>query len=501
MGKVGSVVRAEELLEPGSAVLEARGETAWRALLERLLSQRPGDPAAVDRTMSTRVLRRPSEPEFEKLSVLMPVYNERWTLAEVVGRVLRSPVPLELELVVVDDGSDDGSWDVIQELAGRDRRIKAVRHAKNRGKGAAVRTAIESMTGDVAVIQDADLEYDPAEFPRLLEPILDGKADAVFGSRFLGETRRALPFWHALANKTLTLLSNALTNLSLTDMETCYKMVRADVLRGLRLDAETFTIEPELTCRLAQWGARVYEVPITYAGRTYEEGKKIRPWDGMRAIGALLRARFIKPRFTRDPRHHALARQSRARHVHAWLAKAIAHHLGQHVLHVGAGIGSLSRFLANRRRLVLVEPDPACRALLRSRFGHRPHVRIDQGQVFSAADRTWPWDEPIDTIVCSELPECLPTGSDFPAWCYEALPPGGRWVIATLPGPGTRNPADLGEVLAAAGFDVTHQETFGRLTVFGGPLGRWIERWLPIRKAGRIAVGRKPLAAQRRAAA
>ncbi|MCR4415183.1 MAG: glycosyltransferase [Thermoguttaceae bacterium] len=489
------------MLEPGSTVLEARGETAWRELLDSLLSQRLGDTVAVDRTMSIRLLRRPYEPVFRKLSVLMPVYNERWTLAEVVARVLRSPVPLELELVIVDDGSDDGSWDVIQDLAGRDSRIKSVRHAKNRGKGAAVRTAIESMTGDVAVIQDADLEYDPAEFPRLLEPILEGKADAVFGSRFLGETRRALRFWHALANKALTLVSNALTNLSLTDMETCYKMVRADVLRRLRLDAETFTIEPELTCRLAQWGARVYEVPISYAGRTYEDGKKIRPWDGMRAIGALLRARFISPRFTRDPRHDALARQSRDCRAHAWLAKAIALHLGRHVLHVGAGIGALSRFFANRPSLVLVEPDPACRAILRGRFAHWAHVRIDEGQFPTPAGRAWPWDESIDTIVCSELPKGLPTGSDFSQWCYEALPPGGRCVIVSLPGHCTRHLADLGAALAAAGFDVTHQQTFGRLAVFGGPLGRWIERWLPVRKAGLIVVGQKPVAAERRAAA
>ena len=213
-------------------------------------------------------------PPITKLSVLMPVYNERWTLAEIVSRVLAAPVSLDLELITVDDGSEDGSWEELGRLAREDSRIKTFRHDRNRGKGAAVRTAIEQMTGDVAVIQDADLEYDPRDYLRLLGPILSGKAEAVYGSRFVGHPRRVLFFWHSLANRLLTLVANILNDVNLTDMETCYKMVRADVLKQLRLSGNTFTIEPELTCRLAQWGARIYEVPISYFGRAYAEGKK-----------------------------------------------------------------------------------------------------------------------------------------------------------------------------------------------------------------------------------
>ena len=244
------------------------------------------------------MMRRVAEdhPErLQRLSVLMPIYNERRTLPEIVQRVLRSPVSLEIELVAVDDCSDDGSWELIQQLAGEDARIKVVRHPRNRGKGAAVRTAIEHMTGDVAVVQDADLEYDPNDFPRLLAPIIEGKADAVFGSRFTGRTSFT---WHFAGNKVLTLVSNVLNRLNLTDMETCYKMVRADVLRQLRLRAETFTLEPELTCRLAQRRARIAEVPIRYAGRSCAEGKKLRAMDGVKALWQLFYSKFLDPQFT-----------------------------------------------------------------------------------------------------------------------------------------------------------------------------------------------------------
>lgn len=228
----------------------------------------------------------------EKLSVIMPVFNERPTLREIVDRVLRSPVPLDVELVAVDDGSSDGSWELLQQLAKNDARVRVFRHERNRGKGAAIRTAIERISGDVAVIQDADLEYDPGEYAELLAPILEDDADAVFGSRFVGHPRLVLPFWHGLVNQGLTLLSNMVNDLTLTDMETCYKMVRADILRRIRLKSNSFTIEPELTCRLARCGARIYEVPVSYSRRGFREGKKIRPIDGLKAVWAILRFRF-----------------------------------------------------------------------------------------------------------------------------------------------------------------------------------------------------------------
>jgi glycosyltransferase involved in cell wall biosynthesis len=228
-----------------------------------------------------------------RLSVIMPVYDERATV-EAAARRVRA-VPLPIELVCVDDGSTDGTADVLRALQAEGVIDHLLTHPANRGKGAAVRTGIAAATGDVIVIQDADLEYDPAQLPRLLEPIADGRADAVFGSRFAGGPHRVLYFRHTLGNRALTLLSNLFTDLNLTDMETCYKMVRADLLRSLPLRARRFGIEPELTARLAQSGARIYELPIAYDGRTYAEGKKIGWKDGVAALWHILRANLFAP--------------------------------------------------------------------------------------------------------------------------------------------------------------------------------------------------------------
>jgi glycosyltransferase involved in cell wall biosynthesis len=228
-----------------------------------------------------------------RLSVVMPVYNEAPTLAEAARRV--RAVPLEIELICVDDGSTDGSREVLRALEAEGVVDRVLVHPRNRGKGAAVRTGIAAATGDVIVVQDADLEYDPFELPRLLEPIADGRADAVFGSRFLGGPHRVLYFWHSLGNRALTLLSNMFTDLNLTDMETCYKMARADLLKSLPLRSERFGIEPELTARLAQAQARIYELPVSYDGRTYAEGKKIGWRDGIAALWHIARANLFAP--------------------------------------------------------------------------------------------------------------------------------------------------------------------------------------------------------------
>ena len=227
------------------------------------------------------------------VTAVVPAKDEEATIEESIARF--AAVPLTMEIVAVNDGSVDRTGEILDRLAKAGVISRVIHHPGNRGKGAAVRTGIQAATGHVIVIQDADLEYDPRELPVLLDPILQGKADAVFGSRFQAGPRRVLYFWHSVGNKVLTLLSNIFTDLNLTDMETCYKMVRADLMKSLPLVSERFGIEVELTARLARCGARIWEVPISYSGRTYAEGKKIGWKDGVAALWHILRFNLFTP--------------------------------------------------------------------------------------------------------------------------------------------------------------------------------------------------------------
>ncbi|MBL9123912.1 MAG: glycosyltransferase [Planctomycetaceae bacterium] len=430
-------------------------------------------------------------PALGKLSVLMPIYNERWTLRLIIARVLQSPIPIDLELVAVDDCSTDGSWELLCELAGEDPRIRAIRQPRNGGKGTAIRTAIAHMTGDVAVVQDADLEYDPAEYPRLLAPLLAGQADAVFGSRYAGATRQVRFFWHTAVNRFLTLASNLCTGLDLTDMETCYKMVRADVLRSLSLRSHTFTLEPELTSRLAQWGARIFEVPISYQGRSFREGKKIRPIDGLKALGELLRCRFVNRRYTVDA---GLAEQKALDRNARWqrrLQGIVGDFIGDHVLEAKAGIGSLSWFFGDCRRAVLVEQDPLWASILAQRFSPRENRRIELGSLANRLDcRRWR-EDCFDTVLLSDWQAESLANREPLAAAVAILAPLGHliWILPAAAGGGRsyEPPREAVDALAAAGLQVVQARLLRHWVRGGGPL------W--------VLVGKKPLAGQRALAA
>ena len=230
-----------------------------------------------------------SEGPYYKLSIIIPVYNERNTVVEAIRRSRTVDIPLEREIIVVDDGSDDGTAQILTQI--QDSTVRVVQHPVNRGKGAAIRTGLTYVTGDLVLVQDADLEYDPEDWPKLLAPVLKGKARVVYGSRFTGE-RRNMMFWHWIGNRFLSLVTNVLYNTTISDMETCYKLFDRKLLDSITLRSERFGIEPEVTAKILRTGERIYEVPISYAGREAHEGKKITWKDGFNALSVLVRCRF-----------------------------------------------------------------------------------------------------------------------------------------------------------------------------------------------------------------
>jgi glycosyltransferase involved in cell wall biosynthesis len=367
----------------------------------------------------------------------MPVYNERTVITRCISLVLAAPLPeeMERELVIVDDRSTDGTWEILQALAAEHPEIRLFRHEINRGKGAAVRSAIEKAAGDFSVVQDGDLEYDPNEYSRLLRPLLDGRADAVFGSRYLaGEQKRVLLFWHSLMNQTLTLLCNMFCNLNLTDMETCYKVFRTDLLKSIPIRSDRFGFEPEIVMKSAKRRLRIYEVPISYHGRTYEEGKKIGWKDGIQALGQILKFWLIDDLYTAPYGHGALHNLSGTPQYLNWLARTLKPHLGDTVLEVGAGIGNLTgRLIARRLQYVAGEKDPLHLHALGNRFLRTPNVEVRRLDPESAAD--FDGAPGFHTVLCLNVLEYVSEPAATLHALAGCLQPGGRLIVLVPQGP------------------------------------------------------------------
>jgi glycosyltransferase involved in cell wall biosynthesis len=365
------------------------------------------------------------------LSVIVPVFNERVTSRRLLERVCA--VPLPKEVIIVDDGSTDGTPQVLQAFAAAhaddaQNQVRLVFHERNAGKGAALRTGIAHATAPITLFQDADLEYNPDEYPRLIEPICRGEADVVFGSRFLGGPRRVLFFRHTLGNRLLTFLSNLCTDLNLTDMETCYKVFSTPILRRLHLVSNRFGIEPEITAKVARLGCRIYEVPISYHGREYWEGKKIGWRDGFAAVWTILKYAVVDDQENRDAGYKTLQRLRHARRYNDWVWEQLAPHVGDRVLEVGCGVGNFTRFLRNRERVVATDNNPQYLEVVRHSLENFDNIEVQHVN----------WEDPsldglrrerFDTVLCLNVLEHIENDDAAVATFAALLQPGGRLVL------------------------------------------------------------------------
>ncbi|HEX7833594.1 MAG TPA: glycosyltransferase [Thermoanaerobaculia bacterium] len=409
------------------------------------------------------------------LSVIVPCYNERGTVAELLRRVLA--VPIAKEIIVVDDCSTDGSFALVGQIAASEPAIRHFRQDVNMGKGAALRRGISEARGEIVIVQDADLEYEPAEYPRLIQPILDGNADVVFGSRFEGYPRRVMMYWHTLGNKALTWMSNVTTNLNLTDMETCYKVFRRDVIQSIRIDSNRFGFEPEITAKLAQRGYRIYEVPISYHGRDYWEGKKITWKDGCSAVWTILKYGLLKKGDSEPSGYLTLDRMAALKNYNRWILDRFDGCLGRRVLEVGSGTGNMTRLLYGRDLIVATDMESAYLHILQNRFRRQPTIHVEKLDL-----ETDDWKKltgyQFDTVVMLNVLEHIEHDQRALEYLRDLLVPGGKLLLfvpadqalfGTLDeqvGHFRRYTADtLRDVLAAAGFEIrqlTYHNVFGR---------------------------------------
>jgi len=400
---------------------------------------------------------------------------------ELLSRVLAAPLPegFEREIVIVDDGSKDSSVELVENFikSRPDAKIRLILHEKNSGKGAAIRTAIQAAEGHFSLIQDADLEYNPREYPKLLGPLVRGEADVVYGSRFvLAEERRVLYFWHSLANQLLTLLCNVVSDLNLTDMETCYKAFRTSFVKSIPLESDRFGIEPELTVKFARRKARIFEVAISYHGRTYEQGKKIGLKDAFEALWVILKARFSSRLYT-DSGREVLDALSYAPKFNRWLAETLAPFVGRRVLEVGAGTGNITHYLCSRRqRYVASEINPDELETLENNFMHRPGLEVRQVDVGKPEDFRQ-LEAQFDTVVSVNMLEHIEDDAAALQSLGSALEPGGRLVLFVPNDPGAYGtldkslghfrrytPEGLAALLATNGFELEQMLRFNRVS-------------------------------------
>ncbi len=415
------------------------------------------------------------------LSVLVPLYNEEEFVRELLERVARAVVfeGFDSEIIVVDDCSTDGSAEIVEDFIASKPEVpvRLIRHDRNRGKGAAIRTAISSAEGLYSVIQDADLEYNPEEYPRLLSPLIEGRADVVFGSRFLaaGE-RRVLYYWHSLANKVLTTLCNIVSDINLTDMETCYKAFRTSLAKSIPIQSDRFGIDPELTVKFARRRARIYETPISYHGRTYEEGKKIGLRDAFVVLWVILRSRLTKKLF-HDTGPEALNALSVAGRFNRWMADTISPWAGARILEIGAGMGNLTQKLCPaRKQYFATDIDPEYLEHLKKRYQHRPAVRVCKLDAEDPNDYR-DFESQADTVICLNVLEHLKDDRQVLECIRSTLIPGGTLILLVPNGPEAYGTLDealghyrrytrpaLSSVLAEAGFHLDRMLEFNRVS-------------------------------------
>lgn len=471
----------------------------------------------------------PLPPTFRKLSILVAAYNEEETLATCLKAVREAPLPagLEREIVLVEDGSKDRTWEVAESLAAQYPELRIFRQPRNMGKGAALRRAIEEMSGDLAIFQDADLEYDPADYPRMLRPIIDGKADVVFGSRFTGDERKVLYFWHTLANNFLTLLANMLNDTNFTDMETCYKAFISERLKAIPLESNRFGIEPEITAKVARNRLRMFEVPISYNGRRYDEGKKITWRDGFAALWFIVKYRFFSSYC--DAGKDTLECLGEAPQFNRWMYDSVEPWLGKRVAELGVGRGNISQFIRGNREALLTDYRPDYVDHLKQRWPELPSVRIAKLDMEKTEDYALLREFAPESVVFLNVLEHIEDDRAVLDRLFQEVPVGCRIVVLVPYNMKLYSEFDkvLGHFrrygewelegkMREAGFEVEKQFFFNKVGVLawyllntvGGqktlrgwqlwlygkltPVFRLLDRLLPMSGLSTVVVGRKP---------